>query len=517
MTNLDEQNDELDGLRPGAGAGVADDDLLASLEISTGALQHGQVADEAGLAAGVSAMPDHMRACDEAPTPCAFVTGIAGSGKTYLVKERNAADWSYAALAASTGIAAINLGTATVHSLLGFFDTDSLRDAYIRGSLQRKIRKIADEGYRNVIVDECSMISEQTLDLLVRGFDDANERRRRDGWDPIGLILVGDFCQLPPIADRPPGSGGPGSGRRVKLPTPWAFQSTFWPRFAANETRLTKVWRQADQRFLAALNHARSGRGRDCMEVLRAAGQRFEMCVDHDFEGTTIVGKNDEVDRINEIRLIQVKGREVRLPSRRWGVGNKMPREWQNVPTETKLREGCYVMILANKYDPDRGRDMVYANGDCGWVRGVQAGVGGPPSILVELVRTGEVVAVESLVRGVHHEGAPEFHHGGWQEEKGRYQPEPHVRKAQSKRMHVTAQIEYFPLRVAYASTVHKAQGLTLDKCQIDFRGWMFKGMHAMTYTSLSRCRTLGGLRLVGSPELLAERCYVDARVRRWL
>lgn len=849
---------------------LLDLDLLDSLEVSTGHVQRAQIADQGALDEAVAAIPDRMRVDHDAPTPCAFITGVAGSGKSYTCRERCSLDPLYGMLASSTGISAINLNTVTIHSLLGFFDTDSLRDAYIQGGVQRRLKKLAADGYRNIIIDECSMIGRETLDLLVRAFDDVNLQAVGEGKDSVGLILVGDFClskgtlvmrydgalisceevkvgdvlmgpdflprvvrktcsgtdhlyrvkqtngddyvvnskhrialkrgpdgvradngkdhnllrypkypsefamsvtelaekpqrfrkcfvgykagcvplserpllldpyflglwlgdgdkdraavttpdpevkdfwmeyaalfglpvvtqrwdrteavkltitnngkrggrrpnpiiqllrhynlyknkhipvdfmlnsidnrlrllaglldtdgswtgnryvitqvkkdiayqikqladglgfrtgirhflvkssfgnhatdawtvtiggdtwripcrvarkisvprnlgrsrmtssltiesagvgeyfgfevdgdsrfllgdgtvtyncQLPPIADRPQQQVASGGGRRRALPTPWAFDSQFWSRFSANETILKKIWRQVDSRFLAALNFARSGRGRDCVQVLQSAGQRFESFVDYEFDGTTIVGKNDEVDRINQIRLDKVKGRPIHLPSRRWAAKGKLRKEWQHVPERTVLRENAYVMILANKYEEGR---MVYANGDCGWVKGIQPSVGRliPPSVMVELVRTGEIVHVESLVRGITWSEPPDWVGGEWTDQlddDGKYCPKPHYRKA--KKHYVTGQIEYYPLRVAYASTVHRSQGLSLDKVQVDFRGWMFKGS-AMTYVSLSRCRSLEGLRLVGMPDMLADRCVVDPKVRRWL
>lgn len=259
--------------------------LLDSLEISTGHIQREQVSDASVLAESVCAIPDHLAAAvdPDAPTPCAFVTGIAGSGKSYTLRQRCESDPSYAVLCSSTGISAVNLNTVTVNSLLGYFDTDSLRDAYIQGSVQRRLRKLAEEGYRNVAIDECSMISRDVLDLLVRAFDDVNQHFLQEGKPTVGLILCGDYCQLAPIADEPKhvSAGSGGRRRRRATPVPWAFESQFWERFAANETRLTKVWRQADPRFLAALNFARSGRGRDCMQVLQSVSQRFEQAVDH--------------------------------------------------------------------------------------------------------------------------------------------------------------------------------------------------------------------------------------------
>lgn len=436
---------------------------------------------------------------------------------SFTCRERCAADPNYAILSSSTGISAINLNTVTVHSLLGFFDTDSLRDAYIQGGVQRRLRKLVTDGYRNVIIDECSMISRETLDLLVRSFDDVNGRLLSEDKPPVGLILTGDWLQLPAIADKPAGAGAGRAKRGQAAKIPWGFHSQFWQRFEKNTTKLTKVWRQSDPRFLAALNFARAGRGRDCLQVFQSVGQKFESFVDNDFEGSTIVGKNDEVDRINQIRLDRVKGRPIALPSRRWAAGGKVRTEWKHIPERTIIRENCYVMLLANKYVEGA---MVYANGDCGWVRGIQPSIEKmvPPSILVELVRTSEVVQVESLVRGIEHGDRPDWISGDWEEqtadEDGKFCARPHYRKA--KRRHVTGQIEYYPLRVAYASTVHRSQGLSLDKVQVDFRGWMYRSP-AMLYTALSRCRTLEGLRLVGMPEMLVERCKVDPEVLRWL
>jgi ATP-dependent DNA helicase PIF1 len=495
------------------------DAFLDQIELSTGHFQRGQGVDEAGLEEAAGLVPDAARGqfSPDAPTPCAFITGRAGTGKTTAIRERCAGDPSYAALSSSTGISAINLNTVTIHSLLGFFDTDSLRDAYLHGSAQRRLRKVADEGFRNVAIDECSMIGRETLDLLVRVFDDVNLHREEKGEKPVGLILLGDFGQLASIADRPP-EYQPTPGRRGKrLPTPWCFESQFWEaRFGANETKLTKVWRQADPRFLAALDFARAGRGRDALAVLRSAGMAFADSVDMQFKGTTVVGKNDEVDRINQLRLDRERGRLISLPSRRWAAGGKIRPEWKHVPERTILREGCYVMILANQYDEGR---MVYANGDCGWVRGIESAPGSPPSIMVELVRTGEVVAVRSLIRDIAYLDKPNWAGGvEWEEQgkdsDGRFLPQPHYRK--SKQRYVVGQLEYYPLRLSYATTLHKAQGLTMDACQVDLRSWMMKSP-AMVYTSLSRCRTLAGLRLVGTAELFADRCKSDPKVARWL
>lgn len=507
------------GLEDNNNSGIGNgnsDLLLESLEIATGHVQRGQAVNEGALAEAGADLPS-LLVDPDAVTPCAFVTGKAGVGKSTLLRERCAVDPHYAILSASTGIAAINLNTVTIHSLLGFFDTDSLRDAYIKGQAQKKLKRVVEEGFRNVVIDECSMISKDVLDVLVRVFDDVNGRQAEEGKQPVGLILCGDACQLPPIADRPAGYHPPTGRRRSAPPVPWCFDSQFWSRFAKNTTHLTKVWRQADSRFLAALDFARAGRGRDVVQVLQSCGQRFESTVDMEFKGTTVVGKNDDVDRINQLRLDRERGRLIQLPSRRWAAGGRVRPEWKNVPERNILRENCYVMILANQYSEG---GMVYANGDCGWVRGIQPSIDKscPPTVMVELVRTGEIVHVSSLVRDISYSDQPDWISSQWDEqgteEDGKFFGQPHFRK--KKRRWVVGQLEYFPLRLAYASTCHKVQGLSLDRVQIDFRTWNWK-QPAMCYVGLSRARTLEGLRLVGPPELFIDRCRIDEKVRRWL
>jgi ATP-dependent DNA helicase PIF1 len=456
-----------------------------------------------------------QQAADAFPTPCEFLTGPAGVGKSYVVRQRLEQDPNYAVLSSSTGISAVNLGATTIHSLLGFFNTDSLKDAYLHGGAQRKLRRLLDEGYRNIVIDECSMISSETLDLLVRVFDDVNDGRPA-GSPPIGLVLTGDYAQLPAIQDRPDNAPRRGRGT-AKDATPWAFEAGNWPRFSANTTKLTKIWRQDDPVFLAALNAARRGDGEDSVRALTAAGAAFESAVDIEFDGTTIVSTNEEANRINMLALDRVQGRPLSLPARRWG---KLRSEWSDklIPERTMLREGAYVMLLANrKID---STEFEFVNGDCGHVVGVQQppDKNSPAMILVELVRNGATVAVGPIVRHLDHRDKPDGYASDIKvpiaEDLGRFLPKPHYRS--KERRYVTGQIEYYPIRLAYASTVHKVQGLTLDRVQCDMRSWQFS-KPAMGYTSISRARTAPGLRLVGMKEKIAKAFVCDEKVRPWL
>ena len=170
---------------------------------------------------------------------------------------------------------------------------------------------------------------------------------------------------------------------------------------------------------------------------------------------------------------------------------------------------------------PYDGGALIYANGDCGHVMGVQPAQDPsmPPALVVELVRTGQEVLVDPIVRGVETSEKPsdltvEISLKASDPQCGAWLPKGHYRG--DKKTYVAGQIQYWPVRLAYATTVHKVQGLSLDRVQIDVRSWMM-AKPAMVYTALSRCRTLEGLRIVGQPEVLAAKCSVDPKVVKFL
>jgi hypothetical protein len=154
-----------------------------------------------------------------------------------------------------------------------------------------------------------------------------------------------------------------------------------------------------------------------------------------------------------------------------------------------------------------------FVNGDCGHIEAFDNG-----AFTIRLKRTGECVEIHRIVRGVETYTKPEDPWLGRKvpraEDFGGWIAEPHYRGA--ARRYVLGQVEFFPVRLAYASTVHKSQGLTLDMCQIDYRDSFFKSP-AMLYVSLSRCRSVEGLRLVGMREVFLRACRANDKVRQWL
>jgi hypothetical protein len=341
------------------------------------------------------------------------------------------------------------------------------------------------------------MLAGDQLTFLVKAIEEVNGRGYVLGkWDEddevpppaMGLTLVGDFLQLSPVKAT------------------YAFESPEWGRFVDTTVTLTEIRRQADAQFIEMLRHARAGHGERVAEYF---GDRnaIENETDDRYEGPTIVAKNESVDRYNYLRLSALPGRDVTFTSSRWG---KLRSEWGtlekpkhtwNIPEVLQLKIGALVMILANYRDPE-SRQLLYVNGDLGTIVDADE-----TTAHVRLQRTGQVVAVEPVERQVKvpADGArrKELREKGYGDRiDGKWE--------------IVGAISYVPLRVAYASTVHKSQGLSLDRVQVNVRDAFFKSP-GMMYVALSRARTAEGLRLVGSPKAIVERCSSDPRLKAWL
>src|SRR5882724_5796325 len=261
-------------------------------------------------------IPDKLAGVYEQGTegivPVKFLTGAAGRGKTYTVRQAIAEDPHFGMLAATTGIAAVNLGAITLNSLLRYYDTRSLEEAFFNGWLQKTILKLAEDGYQWLVIDEISMLDGLQLDILYQCMKMVNEVRALTGGEPLGILLTGDFCQLPPIKAK------------------WAFEAECWPQFEENTERLTKCWRQTDAKFLEAVNHIRSGRGMVGATILSQLGVEFVKHADTSFTGTTIIAKNEAVDNFNWLCHSRLSGIPTTVVSDRWmTLGRQFPSEWK--------------------------------------------------------------------------------------------------------------------------------------------------------------------------------------------
>jgi hypothetical protein len=423
-----------------------------------------------------------------------FLTGAAGTGKTYTIKARLEEDPGCAVLCATTGVAAVNLDTVTINSVLQYYDTDSLIDKYVRGYVHKRLREIASirNGPRDLVIDEVSMMHAEQLDTIYKAIHEVNmgDESHEPLKYPLGLTLTGDFCQLSPIKGR------------------WAFKADCWPEFAATTTRLTKVWRQADPGFLEAINYARAGDGGSAAMRLKMLGAQYSLAVDMNYEGTTVVAKNAEADRFNSQRLLKIPQQSFALETKRWGQQSS---EWKNIPDRAIFKPTALVMLLANKkHSMGSGGSFQYVNGDlahimeykeCADLTDWQGNPYTAPAVYVTSVRTGESFWVERIVRQNTVKDEPAEGTPFTVNEDGRY---------------VIGWVDWFPMRLGYCSTVHKSQGLSLDRVQIDCRDGFF-GSPSMAYVALSRARTISGMRIVGDPNLLARRIKFNPEVAEWL
>ena len=441
-----------------------------------------------------------------------FVTGAAGTGKTYIQKKAIEEDPNYGILAATTGIAAINLGTTTLNSILKFYDTNSLRDRFNRGTLTATLHRLGKKTKR-LVIDEVSMMDALQLDYIYRALLQVNEYQdmQPDAKPtsssipgPMGLVLTGDFAQLPPVNAK------------------FVFEADCWEHFERNTEVLTKVWRQTNLEFLAALNAARAGKGKEAVEHLKGLNVRFIPNTLPDFKGTTILPKNSQVDNYNFSQLLTVSGVKYVLKSKKWGEESG---EWKNIPDELGLKDGAYVMILSN----DQSGSFLYANGDCGHIQAREE----DGTIWIKLVRNEQMVPITPIIRykSVSHSDGEKMGLDAFDNNMAHLYCDKECGHDLPGRRHGewglpsyncsagsfnVGGIKFYPLRLAYATSVHKSQGLTLDTCQIDCRDPFF-GDPGMAYVALSRCRTAQGLTIVGNPDKLAERINVNPKVTRWL
>jgi len=372
-----------------------------------------------------------------------FLTGKPGSGKTHTVNRYVA--WLKAhginpALTASTGIAATHIGGMTVHSWSGIGIADVLTpfDLDRIGSIERIFKRIDKASV--LILDEVSMLSAAILEMV-----DAVCREVKRNDEPFGglqVVLVGDFFQLPPVTRK---------GRTVN----YAFNSTAWKRLQPTVCYLDEQYRQDDAIFLSLLSAIRAnGVDETHFQVLKS---RISTRSEAPKNIVKLYSHNADVDRINDAELASLPEKPKVYEMRSRGkkhVVESLIRSCLS-PEKLTLKIGAAVMFTRN--DP-QGR---FANGTTGKVERFDADSGLPEVRL----QNGKLVEVETIEWKVDDQGRE------------------------------LACITQIPLRLAWAMTIHKSQGMSLDAALMDL-GATFE--YGQGYVALSRVRSLEGLFLLG-------------------
>ena len=403
-----------------------------------------------------------------------FLTGKAGTGKTTFLKTVVEQSSKRCIVVAPTGVAAINAGGMTIHSFFQlpfspFVPGAKIESKFDFGKEKRKIISSLDL----LIIDEISMVRSDLLDAV-----DSVLRRYRDRYKPFGgvqLLMIGDLQQLTPVVTP--------EDERMLAPyydTPYFFGSKALGEIDYVTIQLEKVYRQQDDVFLTLLNHIREGQ--PSAEDLRLLNSRFQPTfIPNPEEGyIRLTTHNQMANNYNESELQKLPGHAYTYRARIDGV---FP-EYSYPTAETlTLKEGAQVMFVKN----DPSGNHLYYNGRIGHVTLAE-----DDRLEVYCPGDAEAIEVEPLE---------------W--ENSRYTLNPETKEIESE---VLGKFSQLPLRLAWAITIHKSQGLTFEHAIIDASLSFAPGQ---VYVALSRCKTLEGMVLAS--QIPPQAIINDARVDTYI
>jgi ATP-dependent exoDNAse (exonuclease V) alpha subunit len=386
----------------------------------------------------------------------AFITGAAGSGKTFLLNRY--IDWLRkegisVAITASTGIAATHLGGMTIHSWSGIGIRDSLSYEEAEALAERAYLRNQVRKASVLIIDEVSMLHDFRFDMVDRAVRAL--RGIPSIFGGMQVVLSGDFFQLPPVTKQKRVEQGviQLDEEFEEKESEFIYHSRAWKELDPIICYLDEQFRQDDTEYVEILNAIRNDSlTKTHKETLRT---RLDIALTSDSIPTKLYAYNVDVDDENDGELETITEPLHEYPMRSRGPEALIMALKKGVlaPEILRLKVGAKVMFVKNNFDAG------YANGTTGTVIACT-----PESISVEL-STGQTIIVEPANFSIEEDGK------------------------------VKAEIIQYPLRLAWAITVHKSQGLTLESAEIDLSSPFERGMG---YVALSRVKSLDGLSLKG-------------------
>ncbi len=399
-----------------------------------------------------------------------FVTGRAGTGKSTLLSYLIDNTKKKFAVCAPTGVAALNVGGVTIHSLFGFpFGILGTED--IGRHLNRRIREVLS-AIDMLVIDEVSMVNADLMDTMSRAMGIARGKRKL----PFGgaqVVMFGDPYQLAPV----PGNNEERAYMAENYQSNWFFDAHVWREDSLERYELSEIFRQHDEHFKTILNAIRDGScTQEMLDYINTCGNRFPP---HD-DVIRLATINESVNSVNRSRMARIES-----PAKRFDAVFSAADEkafGRTLPAEpvVELKVGAQVMFIKND-------DSSTKKGPTGpikrWVNGTIGRV-------LELPSSGGVIVEVDGER-------LEVGRSTW--EKVRYEIDEQFDEETGKVKEVLiavplAEFQQIPLRLAWAVTVHKSQGQTYDEVVIDMgRGAFSPGQ---TYVALSRVRSLDGLYL---------------------
>lgn len=407
-----------------------------------------------------------------------FITGNAGTGKTTLLKKIVESTFKNTLVAAPTGVAAINAGGVTLHSLFqlpvtSFIPADDACDParFTNRYMLLRHLKLSKEKItllrelEQLIIDEASMVRSDVLDAV--DFVLRTVRRNKHPFGGVQVIMIGDLHQLPPVV-----KDYEWESLQRFYQSPYFFDSLIWQDANPVHLELTEIFRQRDERFIRLLNNIRNREPSE--EDFKLLTERYRPHEEPEDRFILLTTHNYKADQVNLEKLNKTDGKPFSFLA---DVKGDFPEHMSPCEKVLTLKRGARVMFIKN--DTMEGR---YYNGLTGTVTHINE----------KELRVTTDDGKELNVTKHTWENIKYYNHA----DSGKIIKEP------------VGTFSQYPLRLAWAVTIHKSQGLTFDKVMIDAGKSFAPGQ---VYVALSRCRSLDGIVLLS--KITSEVLFSDSRV----